>query len=427
MSSEKPRSDIFPFLDRVTYLCLGDIVYTGATRMMLDYFRHLGFPCPELENPLMFYLCLATVDRRSHERFIESTNQIAALVDQFRMEGRPFRKYAPSFIAETFETEHRLPLTAYGHPSTGNVFSTLLSREWSVLFRFPTSGRSQAFVRLALLPTFYFLLWIFYFAMGKDQQSYASRNGLLFNCLAGSMFMSVITTTITYPAFRTRYYQESRDGLYYGPLFVLARNISSIPLSILSVLGASAIVYFGLSISTSPFQWFLFASALWAVYFFMEQQTMAILMLVKSSYNAAIASIFLGIIYLTLSSAMMRSIPALPEWLYYLTYVTQSRYAAAFLNEQHFRDLTAFESIANLTTLITCPRTATFSSYGCRYVNGTHYLRERYHVEHPPYEDDLRLWMNFSFNFLFAGVMFVATIILHIIPLPAFVKSKFRD
>ena len=37
---EKPRSDIFPFLDRVTYLCLGDVVYTGATRMMLDYFRY---------------------------------------------------------------------------------------------------------------------------------------------------------------------------------------------------------------------------------------------------------------------------------------------------------------------------------------------------------------------------------------------------
>ena len=70
ITMEKPRSDIFPFLDRVnkclyfssadyklcwqvTYLCLGDVVYTGATRMMLDYFRSIGFPCPELENPLM--------------------------------------------------------------------------------------------------------------------------------------------------------------------------------------------------------------------------------------------------------------------------------------------------------------------------------------------------------------------------------------
>ena len=43
LTMEKPRSDIFPFLDRVTYLCLGDVVYTGATRMMLDYFRCVCF------------------------------------------------------------------------------------------------------------------------------------------------------------------------------------------------------------------------------------------------------------------------------------------------------------------------------------------------------------------------------------------------
>lgn len=29
LTMEKPRSDIFPFLDRVTYLCLGEIVYSG--------------------------------------------------------------------------------------------------------------------------------------------------------------------------------------------------------------------------------------------------------------------------------------------------------------------------------------------------------------------------------------------------------------
>jgi len=55
LTMEKPRSDVFPFLDRVAYLCLGDVVYTGGTRLMLDYFRSIGFPCPELENPLMYY------------------------------------------------------------------------------------------------------------------------------------------------------------------------------------------------------------------------------------------------------------------------------------------------------------------------------------------------------------------------------------
>jgi len=60
LTMDKPRSDIFTFLDRVTYLCLGDVVYTGSTRMMIDYFRGIGFPCPELENPLMYY-CMSTL------------------------------------------------------------------------------------------------------------------------------------------------------------------------------------------------------------------------------------------------------------------------------------------------------------------------------------------------------------------------------
>ncbi len=55
LTMEKPRSDVFPFLDRVTYLCLGDVVYTGPTRLMLEYFKAIGFPCPQLENPLMYY------------------------------------------------------------------------------------------------------------------------------------------------------------------------------------------------------------------------------------------------------------------------------------------------------------------------------------------------------------------------------------
>lgn len=64
LSLEKPRSDVFPFLDRALFLCLGGVVYSGSTRGMLEYFHSIGFPCPQLENPLMYYLCLSTVDRR---------------------------------------------------------------------------------------------------------------------------------------------------------------------------------------------------------------------------------------------------------------------------------------------------------------------------------------------------------------------------
>jgi hypothetical protein len=92
---------------------------------MLDYFSKIGFPCPEVENPLMYYLCLATVDRRSHERFIESNNQIGLLVEKFKMEGNSFRKAGGGF-SPIEGRGSSTPLHALGRPSALNAIGTLI-------------------------------------------------------------------------------------------------------------------------------------------------------------------------------------------------------------------------------------------------------------------------------------------------------------
>lgn len=148
LTMEKPRSDVFPFLDRVLYLCLGDVVYTGGTRQMLDYFNAIGFPCPQLENPLMYYckdcnklfwyftiiflvvvVCLSTVDRRSRERFVESNHQIAALVEKFKIEGGAFRKGSSVMGPQTLDPilgHGKVPMP-YGKPSGIQVACNLYS------------------------------------------------------------------------------------------------------------------------------------------------------------------------------------------------------------------------------------------------------------------------------------------------------------
>lgn len=67
LTMETPRSDVLPFVSRVTLLCLGAVVYSGPTRSMLDYFTYIGFPCPELENPLMYY-CKYLLARQSNPK-----------------------------------------------------------------------------------------------------------------------------------------------------------------------------------------------------------------------------------------------------------------------------------------------------------------------------------------------------------------------
>uniref|UniRef100_A0A0K2T2T6 ATP-binding cassette sub-family G member 5 n=2 Tax=Lepeophtheirus salmonis TaxID=72036 RepID=A0A0K2T2T6_LEPSM len=470
LTMEKPRSDIFPFLDRVTYLCLGDVVYTGATRMMLDYFRSIGFPCPELENPLMYYLCLSTVDRRSRDRFIESNNQIASLVEKFKMEGGPYRKYGgPPPDAESVldaASHQKVPLTAYGRPNSITIFYYLLMRSWCRISPFNIHGMQQFFIKILMMPTFFFLLWIFYYnssSKGMEnqyQRNFVTRNGLVFNSLAGAYFMSILATVTSFATDRTRYYQEVREGIYGGPLFLLSNLVQSLPLSALTTFMSTFIIFRGLKNelicypdgdsnickSYSSFDsdlddlnyhleysyypdlithWL----ALWACYLLAEQQTVSILMVVKSSYTATLVSVFLTVLYLVLGSATVRSYSSLPKTFYHLTYLTQSRYTGLVLNDIEFFNKTSLQNLGlydDINERVN-PCKGSRLGFGCRYGNGTLFLTEKYGYKHDRLETIMDRWFNIGVSILFPAILFLLNNVLYLIPLPAFVKAKFRE
>ena len=87
---------------------------------------------------IFFIVCLSTVDRRSRERFIESNNQIASLVEKFKVEGASYRKFsglnsastAPDMIDNGLEGggahHQKVPLTAYGRPGSLTVLMNLI-------------------------------------------------------------------------------------------------------------------------------------------------------------------------------------------------------------------------------------------------------------------------------------------------------------
>lgn len=427
LTMEKPRSDIFPFLDRVTYLSLGEVVYTGSTRMLLDYFGSIGFPCPELENPLMYYLCLSTVDRRTKERFIESNAQIAALVEKFKMEGAHYRKYylPSSDVLEQKESRFKLPLTAYGPPSGWQVFSTLVRRRFCLLFNCNSRSLRELLLRLLLLPLFFTLLYLFYFPLNNYQHSFITRNGLIVNCIVAASFLSAAITAISYAPHRNRYYQESREGIYRGPLFILSNIGYSFLLSVVSVFGAASIIYAGSNLQEDWGKWAMFSATLWTIYTFAEQQTMSIMMVVRSSFTAFLVSIYILIIYITAASGTVRTLLSIPEWFNYISFGIIYRYAGTFLQENEFRNNTRLQNTHfwNGSHNIPCPST-NLAGY-CTYTDGNSYLSSRYQSNSK--EDEMDLFFNFGLCFVFVGGMWILNTILYLVPLPAFIKTKFRN
>lgn len=427
LTMNKPRSDIFPFLDRVAYLCLGELVYAGNTRTMLDYFRNIGFPCPELENPLMYYLCLATVDRRTRERFIDSSSQIQGLVDKFRSDGSRYRKAPAPELGHTVETTYKLPLTAYGRPSGWQTFWALYGRMWASCFN--CNGRSfrDLFLRVGLLPLLMAFLLLFYFPLSGYQQSFLTRNGLFLNCFLATSMLAAAATAITYAPHRTRYYQESREGKYRGPLFVFTHTLFSLPLSLLTVWAAGSILYAGTQLRPEWERWATFCGVLWTIYAFAEQITVAVMMLIKSSFVSFVTSAYILVICITLATGTVRSLVVLPDWTYYLTYGVMHRYAGAFLQQNEFDMHPNLEYLPSLNGTGSYPCGPNVDPGRCFFINGTHYLSYKFRTGRGQAEVDIQYWLNFGLCFAFVGGFYVVNIISHIVPLPASIKSKFRD
>ncbi|BES97575.1 unnamed protein product [Nesidiocoris tenuis] len=399
LTMEKPRSDVFPFLDRAAFLCLGDILYTGPTRLMLEYFSSIGFPCPTTENPLMYYLCLSTVDRRSRERFLESHTQILELVDKFKSVGNAYATH--SHIQPPSLTKSHLRSV---RPSCFQLSTTLYQRLLASTFNITPFGLNHMFLRLALFPIYALLIFMIYFNVSGHEHKDVNRAGIMFFSFFGTYITSTITTALTFSIFRTRYYQEAQEGIYGGPLFLIVYLLFSVPFSLATVAAGSRILFQVTGLTTVE-DWAVFGGVLWGSYLLAEQQTIALLMVVKREFNAIIASIYLCLLYLILGGGILRSFGGVPEWLLYTGYATQTHYASLSLADRLFPGL----PLSNCSSV-------QLSALGCK-ASENHVLSHR--STSPAW--DLALSLGLSSAFI------LSTLVIYLMPLPAFIKAKFRQ
>lgn len=121
-----------------------------------------------------------------------------------------------------------------------------------------------------------------------------------------------------------------------------------------------------------------------------------------------------------------RSLTALPEWFYYVSYGLIYRYAGAFLQENEFADNPRLEhaDYLNVTEALPCPSNIPGS---CIFVDGNHYLLQKYPSNGRIEDSELNYWINFGLCFVFVAGMWILNTVLHIVPLPAFIKAKFRN
>ncbi|XP_018791255.1 PREDICTED: ATP-binding cassette sub-family G member 5 [Bactrocera latifrons] len=400
LSLEKPRSDVFPFLDRALFLCLGGVVYSGGTRAMLEYFHSIGFPCPQLENPLMYYLCLSTVDRRSRDRFLESSQQIEALVERFS------RETPMSDAPLNTMGSGKVPL-AYGKPGELKVWIMLYLKLLASTFSCGLSGMKALFMRLLLLPIAMALMWLFYTDVGDDTHGFFSKNGMILNIIGLAYGCGTLTTISLFPIWRKRFSQDTPEGLYSGATLLIAYNSIAIPFSLISAVFASCVIYPLLLDPKFPngtvFAYLLVA--LWSSFVLAEQLSIAFLLVVKVPFNAAIAVTYILVISIALASGTVRSFKGLQPWLQENTKGTHTRYVSSLLHSIAFQSR---KMNCTPTASVICPKPADF-------------LHERLGMADPDETIDV------AASCAFAVGLAAFNMLLYLFPMPRCVKQKFKD
>lgn len=175
---------------------------------------------------------------------------------------------------------------------------------------------------------------------------------------------------------------------------------------------------------SSTSDWLLLFLVLLACYTMAKQQTFASMLTLKNKFYA-VAFLSAGhALQITLGSCTVRSMRGLPDWQYYLSYITQPRYASSYLQEQIFLE---YKDV-NLRSVVGSRGNCFSSSFspGCRYLNGTHYLYDRYYT-HSVDRDDVNTYLNFGICWAFPAVVFLFSLVVYALPLPTLVKQKFRD
>lgn len=423
LTMETPRSDVLPFVSRVTLLCLGAVVYSGPTRSMLDYFAYIGFPCPELENPLMYYLCLSTVDRRSRDRFLESNQQISVLVEKFKVEGLLYMKEAPQGPASVKDAPLGMIHKGLGRGIKPGCFSTLLAlylRGMASTFSLNKSGVGHLTARLLLLPFSVALLSTVYSHSSPVQSRiFLQTGGLIFNVLILFYVIGITTTALLFPGFRARYYQERREGLYGGAMFLSAYILLSLPLSLISTLATAGILIPILELDLTS--WAHASGTLWASFVAAEQVTIAVLMVVGRPMISAITVLYMTLLSVVIASGGVRSLRNLPDWLAAVSAALPSRYASLALNQMAI-DTSALSNLPYNESFM-CPGVPEL----CRYPDGKTYLIERFTQEGENISEVLNIDLNLLISLAFALGLIILNSVLYLLPLPAKIKAKFRE
>ena len=302
----QPNSYIFALFDRMLLLGGNEVVYHGSAEGSIDYFKSIGFECPEFNNPAEFLLELITDTDDNFKENIEKIKQ-ASVIPEFRLAETElpllFKRESAGFFKET---------------------SLLISRSSLNIIRNYTSFIFKGIANICFL---LLVMAAFYRACdSKSITSISDRAGIIFIILVYMSFIATNSIT-SLSTDKTIFLREQASKTYNPGAFYLSKLLFDIPFDQILVIIMGFLLYLVIGLRLDePHYIFFFVFVLYILDLTTRGWGSLLLIALPNLEAASAATPFIIILQL-LFAGLFINYDSIPNYLIWLEYASMFKYS----------------------------------------------------------------------------------------------------
>lgn len=368
LTIHQPRQNLLHLFDKILLMTVGGrMVFFGTIDQALNYFKEIGFECPEHENPGDYFLDLVTMSTLTEEDKQESKERIAQIAQSWEDRNRNVILLEDTHHPE--DESHELQQQSgnvqptngshlqTSHPGENSLhedrqfklhshprdpvseFGLLLHRSFLVMIRdYPVLIGAACSMLLVSL-----LLGFIFFQLSKSKfEGIQGRLGLLFFIVAHIIFSVMMPQVPVFALDRAVIRRERYASTYRVALAYMARLISILPYLVIINTIFCFIIYYIAGLRTDGFQYFII---FWATIMALVYASLCLGLLIAGSVKTVQMGQIVGpmvmVVLLIFAGNLVnsRSITWILRWIQY-TSIAFYGYEALIQNELHGQTFT---------------------------------------------------------------------------------------
>ncbi|KAH8921816.1 P-loop containing nucleoside triphosphate hydrolase protein [Atractiella rhizophila] len=274
LSIHQPRSEVFKIFDRLAVLTKGSLVYAGATKDVMSYFRSVGHkPLLKQQNPLDWVIDLSSVDTRDDDLERESTERVEKLKEEWRKKAghskgsnhEPSTEAKASSNRSSLEKEPLDEMSTYVDPEKRVSSRPSWWRQTIVLTRrallnvLRNYGQTAGFFIQTIIMAV--VIGAAFYQLPENPGGIQSIKTLCyFVNVMNYYLLLMVYTFVLCSEFRVFDY-EREDGLYGTLPYLVAINLAYLPINVIAPTVYSIIVYFMTGLRKDDLAYHFFAAS----------------------------------------------------------------------------------------------------------------------------------------------------------------------